>query len=178
MLSPEFRLAERLAEPLINAGHAYDYGQTPAKFYADTSAGPQGINCKVVPHEFARQQFGIELPPELQIAEAFFGADNPASPLRRLHPSENLRLGDWILYGRQDATHPQLIIPDYGSDGNMRNWRNFPINHVGVFLGTHHGQPMILHATPEHGVTIAEQRTIQRSRRTAQVHDVLRLKVR
>jgi hypothetical protein len=35
---------------------------------------------------------------------------------------------------------------------------------------------MILHATPEQGVTIAEQRDIQRSRRTAHIHDVLRLK--
>jgi hypothetical protein len=176
MSSHEFARVERLAEPLLAAGRAYDYDQTPAHYFSVAEQERTGTNCKVLGHEFTRTVLGIELSTDLQIAEAYFGADDATSPLRRVRPNESLRLGDWILYGRPDAVHPRLVLPRFDNDGNMTNWREFAVNHQGVYLGEHHGQQMILHATPEDAVTISPQREIQRSRRTSVIYDVLRLR--
>jgi len=176
MSGHEFAQAEKLAEPLLNAGLAYDYNQTPAQFFARAQHERVGTNCKVVGHQFTRDVLGIELPLNLQIAEAYFGSDTPDAPLRRVHPTENLRMGDWILYGRRTQVHPRLITPRFDADGSMLNWQEFAVNHQGVYLGLHQGHTMVLHATPDIGVAIARQVDILRDSRTAKIYEVLRLR--
>jgi hypothetical protein len=174
MSSSEFYQAEKFAEPLLSAGLVYDYEQTPAQFFAQAPAERLGTNCKVVGHQFTREVLGAELPTDLQIAEAYLNSDSPNAPLRRVHPTENLRMGDWILYGRQSRMHPRLVTPRFDAEGNMLNWRELAINHQGVYLGSHRGNSMILHATPANGVAISAQNDILRDRRTEIIYEVLR----
>jgi hypothetical protein len=176
MSSPDFYAAEQLAEPLLNSGLNYDYDQTPAQFFAQVEHERSSTNCKVVAHQFSRDVLGVEKPPELQKAEAYFNSETEHAPLRRGHPTEELRLGDWIIYGRPSTVHPRLVPPRYDTTGVLLNWQELALNHQGVYLGKHHGQPMILHATPATGVTISPQREILHDRRTTKIYEVLRLK--
>jgi hypothetical protein len=174
MPSSEFYQAEKFAEPLLSAGLDYDYEQTPAQFFAQAPHERVGTNCKVIGHQFTREVLGIELPTDLQIAEAYFGSGSSDAPLRRVHPTENLQMGDWILYGRQSRVHPRLVAPRFDANGNMLNWQELAINHQGVYLGSHRGKSMILHATPASGVAISAQNDILRDRRTEIIYEVLR----
>ncbi|CAN5333537.1 hypothetical protein BH09PAT4_BH09PAT4_07000 [soil metagenome] len=176
MHSSEFSHVEKLAEPLLSAGLTYEYTQTPEQFFGQEEHERLTTNCKVVGHQFTRDVLGVELPTDLQIAEAYLDPDTPTPSFRRVHPTEDLRLGDWILYGRRSGIHPRLITPRFDAGGNMVNWQDLPLNHQAVYLGEHRGRRMVLHATPESGVSIAVHSNIRRSSRTAEVYEVLRLK--
>lgn len=174
-MSTEFNRAERLVEPILAAERTYDYTQTPANFYAATEATRTTTNCKDVGHQATTALFGIELPRDLQIVEAYQNPDTARPLFRRVRQTEDLRIGDWIMFGRRDALDPRAFTPEYDTNGNLTNWCSFPINHLGVFLGEHRGQSMLLHATAGVGAEITTMRNVQRASRTALVHEVLRL---
>lgn len=174
-MSAEFYQAERLVEPILAADRTYDYAQTPANFYALPEADRTTTNCKDVGHQAVAALFGIELPRQLQIVEACQNPDTARPLFRRAKQTEDLRVGDWIMFGRRDALQPRAFTPEYDAAGNLTNWCSFPVNHLGVFLGEHRGQRMILHATPGVGADITTIREIQRASRTVVVHEVLRL---
>jgi hypothetical protein len=166
---------ERKLEPILSAGHNYDFAQTPVDFFAATPERRTTTNCKDVGHQALRQLRGIYLPPETQIVEAFFSPDAPAPLFSRVHPTEQLRIGDWIMLGRPAATSPRRFEPSYDASGNLTNWDDFDVNHLAVYLGEFGSDSLVLHATPEaDGAVISTLAQARGNRRTSVMHDVLR----
>jgi hypothetical protein len=64
-----------------------------------------------------------------------------------------LRVGDGVLFG---PTNPIVSVdgfrPEYDAAGDLKNWRDFPIRHIGIVasVGSSMG-PQILHASQYDG---------------------------
>jgi hypothetical protein len=171
----ELSSVERKLEPILSAGHRYDFGQTPANFFAAAPEQHTTTNCKNVGHQALRQLRGICLPYDTQIVEAYFSPDTSAPLFGRVHPTGQLRIGDWIMLGRLATASPRHFEPVYDDRGDLLNWDEFDVNHLAVYLGEFRGDSLVLHATPEaDGAVINTLRQARAGRRTSIIHDVLR----
>jgi hypothetical protein len=93
--------------------------------------------------------FEYELPPELGCAEMYLAQDH----FVRVNCLEDSRQGDLFWFGiKHAAMPPESVHLEYSSDGELLNWRDFPVKHVAVHTGINQSdEPMLLHATPIDG---------------------------
>jgi hypothetical protein len=162
-------------EPLLAANLRYEYTQTPRAFFTQAEAERTATNCKVFAQQSAEALLGVKVPVDKQIVEAYFDPESSRPTFERVHPTRDLKVGDWVLFGRRSAVHPRLYVPRYDETGELTNWCDFPPNHVAIYGGEDRGVAQFFHATPEAGVAMHSIRTIQRQRRTEVIHEVLRL---
>ncbi len=134
-----------IAERYLAADCHYDFWLRPGEVPDLGSAQQKGLNCVVLAHLALKDLFGYTLPPDLRCTEMFLDTTHFT---RTDYDAATVRRGDLLWFG---TPAPAEVIdsfePSYDQSGHLQNWQDFPVNHVGVFLGkTATGEAQILHS--------------------------------
>jgi hypothetical protein len=102
------------------------------------------MNCVSLAHLTTKEVFSFSLPPHLHCAELYLDC----TYFEDVPSIENLEAGDLIWFGVDDPRiQPEEFEPVY-DNGQLINWREFPVKHVGVHTGEFEDDdPLVLHAT-------------------------------
>src|SRR3990167_3284453 len=134
-------------EPLVNPAFVYRFTQGPDVVRSIDDARAGGLNCVALAHLAMQRLFDYHLPPELKCVELYGDRDH----FRAVEDIADAQEGDLAWFG---LANPQVGVEEFRpvySDGQLANWREFPVTHVGVFADVSNGDPRILHATPVEG---------------------------
>ena len=144
-------MARQLADQYIEAGCTYDFWLTPSEVPDLASATRRGINCVIRAHLFVKDYFDVHLPAELRCTELYLDDSHLAHDS---YEPGSVDPGDLVWFGRANSSSRDTFRPDYAPDGNLRNWRQAPVSHVGIALPSSDGTIDVLHAIPGENVTI------------------------
>lgn len=89
--------------------------------------------------------FDYQLPPELGCAELYLDREH----FEPVPAGGDMRAGDLVWFGKQNPPlQPEEVQLEYDTEGNLVNWRDFPVKHVAINTGLERsGDPLLLHAT-------------------------------
>ena len=138
-------MAEVLTQ-FLDPAYRYEFWRNPDTVRTKEDARNLGINCVSLAHLALKEMFDYELPAELGCAELYLDRDH----FRAVEDHEQMAAGDLVWFGRQDAPyHPEEVLLQYDDQGNLVNWREFPVKHVTIFTGEtdESADPLLLHAT-------------------------------
>lgn len=167
--------ATNFAERYLNNGWVYDFNLTPADVPNFEAAGAQGINCYLLARIAIQDFYGVSLPDQLRCTEMFYDT----SYLERTpYDASRLRSFDLVWFGRAGAEQRvDSFVPDYDSEGNLRNWPESPTSHVALATGEwHEGEPLLLHAVQRENVTVWPLSRFKRFARYATLQGMSRVK--
>ena len=133
---------------------AYNFWLRPGDVPDMAVAERKGLNCVVLAHLVMKDLFGYTLPSDLRCTEMFLDSQHLT---RSAHLDlSKLQQGDllWFGVGRPDYV-VDAFAPRYDETGHLLNWREFPINHVGIHTGEFiNNDPLVLHSAAGENTTI------------------------
>lgn len=142
------------AEKYLDKGLVYDFDLTPADVPSIAAAHERGINCTLLARFVIEDLYEYKLPEHLLCTEMFF--DNEHLVRSDAVEAGTLQAGDLVWFGRAASKESvDQFQPQYDTTGQLTNWRQLAINHVGVATGNFTGgSPAILHAVERENVTV------------------------
>lgn len=152
----------------------YNFDLTPKDVPSLAQAYLRGINCTLLARFVQEDLYNYKLPDELMCTEMYFDTKH----FYRTNP-ESLRAGDLVWFGRLDSKQTvNEFIPEYNKSRQLLNWKQLPINHVGIATGETSDQgPVILHAIEQENVTLWPIERFRDVRRYSVVWGASRLKI-
>jgi hypothetical protein len=138
-----------LLEQYLNPDYRYNFWQNPDLVRSREDALRNGINCVSLAHLALKDLYGYELPSTLGCAEMYQDTEH-------FKPVEDFQLqtGDLVWFGiEKPLTPPENIELVYNAAGDLVNWRDFPVKHVGVVFDVKE-ESRILHATHVTGTNV------------------------
>jgi len=141
---------------LTEADYPYDFWRGPAQVRTKEDAR-LGINCVTLAH-MALSRVGVWLPAELHANEMFLDMQRSTRHIAPA-PSESQlwQPGDVVFFGLDWSDRAaEQFNPDYSGDGrgDLMNWVDSPIRHVGVVADIVEGEPAILHTSAANGIEV------------------------
>lgn len=143
-------LVERYVDPTCQ----YDFWLRPDDVTNLAEARQRGMNCVVLAHLVIKDLFSYDLPTDLRCTEMYLDTKHLIRH-DEVEPT-SLRQGDLLWFGTDAPRHTvQSFSPRYDNDGHLENWREFPVNHVGIFTGEYIEQePQVLHSVAGENTTV------------------------
>jgi hypothetical protein len=109
-----------------------------------------GNNCVSLVHLGIKLLYGVELPENLGCAELYQDTEF-FKPVENI---ENIQVGDLTWFGIENpSVPPENIELVHRPNGELVNWRDFPVKHVGITYDIQE-EPQILHATHFAGTNV------------------------
>jgi hypothetical protein len=145
-------MAIDLAERYIDPNCTYDFWLRPADVPSLDEAKRRGMNCVVLAHLVMQDLFDYTLPSDLRCTEMFL--DTTHFVRTAYHPAD-LAEGDLLWFGKPaPVSAVEEFTPQYDESGHLQNWRDFPVNHVGIYVGQAAGEPQVLHSVARENTTV------------------------
>ncbi len=162
-----------VVQKYLNAEFKYEFTQGPDNAHTFELAVVDGINCISLAHFMLKELFGVTLPTNFKSLELYKDTEY----FDDVSDVESMKLGDLVWFGLSD---PPIKLdefePDY-KDGELLNWHDFPVRHVGIYTGDKTSDFEILHATPvDNTVTVWPLQKFQDYEKYKQIYGVRRLK--
>lgn len=142
-----------ITERYVDPDCTYDFWLRPQDVPDLQTAQQKGMNCVVLAHLVMKEMFDYELPPDLRCTEMFLDSTHF---VRTEFNAEQLRPGDLVWFGRAASrVSAEQFKPSYDQSGHMQNWRDFPVNHVGIYVGRDaQDEAQILHSVARENTTL------------------------
>ncbi|HSX46246.1 MAG TPA: hypothetical protein VLG27_04590 [Candidatus Saccharimonadia bacterium] len=142
----------RLLAPYFSSEFVYNFAGDPRNVKSKDEAVKIGNNCEWLAHELVREFTGHVLPSDLLSYEMATCPDLINVSGSRVEP------GDLVFFGDPSIGLSNEFSPRYDSSGNLTNWQEWPVNHVGVATGRSkwHKDYLVAHASAAHGTNIIE----------------------
>lgn len=129
---------EKYTKPPID----YKFELGPTQVRSHDQARQVGANCMVIGQLGIYETYGVMPPPHLDFYESYVDRRYFSS----VRAVSDMVAGDLVWFGLED---PALELDDFTprfSNGDLANWDEFPVKHVGVYTGgAKEGDPLILH---------------------------------
>jgi hypothetical protein len=134
-------------------GPEYNSSQVPAQVPDLEAAFKYGNDCQALIHLWLENLTGFRLPSNMLCYEMF---NDPI--FFRTVQEEDMILGDVVWLGSPDKSSMAEYTPVFDANGQITNWDECPINHMGIYTGKDawHKDPKILHASAAEGNNVAE----------------------
>lgn len=126
----------------------YVFTQGPDRASSIERALEDGLNCVSLAHLAIRLTFDFKLPSDLYCLEMFQDEEH----FEDVPSVRDARRYDIVWFG-VDKTDAQLeeFEPIYDKSGQITNWSQSPIKHVGVIYEPDTNDPLVLHSTSRTG---------------------------
>jgi hypothetical protein len=123
--------------------------QIPERVRSRDDALGAGLNCIALAHLVTRELFQYSLPSHMQATEL----SSDVVHFGLVESTADMITGDLLWFGTdKPVIHLDDFIPRFAADGELLNFDEFPINHVGIYTGERQGaEYLILHASPVDG---------------------------
>lgn len=164
---------ERLAQ-FIDDRYIYKFSHGPNLVQTKEQAIRNGINCVSLAHLALRELFDVTLPATLMCSELH----RDRNYFKELDVEEERRTGDLEWFGIEDPSIvPSDFVPHY-EDGELVNWRDYPIKHVAIHTGEESVDgALLLHSTSITGTnSIWPHSIFKKYRRYKKSYGVTRLR--
>lgn len=167
---------EDIFENFVRAGYTYSFEQGPNKIRSHEDARVNGLNCVALAHLAMKDLFDYTLPQDFQCLELFLDREH-FEPIDGL---DSMQQGDLVWFGfAEPEVTLEAFVPVYDEQGELTNWKDVALRHVGVFTGERDedNEPLILHATRSAGTTaVWPLQKFQKYRRYRKIYGISRLK--
>jgi hypothetical protein len=161
-------------ESFVDSRFRYVLKQIPDKVRSRDDALACGLNCIALAHLVVADLFGYRLPDDLQCVELAFDDHE----FEEVDSIDELMPGDLIWFGTNGPTVGlKDFVPRYAG-GDLLNFDEFPINHVGIATGDwEDGDALVLHASPVDGTNaIWPLRRFSEYQRYGTIYKITRLR--
>lgn len=159
----------------ISDDFRYKFSHGPNIIHSKEQARREGINCISLAHLALKALYGVTLPSALMCSELHQDREYFEEVTHK-----DMIAGDLVWFGVQDPIiGPDQFVPVY-EDGELINWKEYPVKHVAIATGEiNHDDPLLLHSTNLTGTNVIwPMRLFAEHRRYRQLYGVTRLNIR
>lgn len=159
----------------IDYAYVYRFTHGPNLIQSKEQARRDGINCVSLAHLALRELCGVYLPSTLMCSELHRDREH----FEAVSDIE-IKVGDLVWFGVQEPViEPNDFVPIY-INGELLNWREYPVKHVAIATGEVDGEndPLLLHSSSIVGTNaVWPMRDFANHRRYERKYGVSRLKI-
>lgn len=133
----------------LDAPFKYEFSQNPDTVQTFDAALANGINCISLAHLVLRDLYNVNLPTIYRSSELY----KDTTYFEDVYDFDSAEVGDLVWLGVANSrVSVENFAPKY-KDGELTNWREFPVKHVAIHTGESSLDGNLLHATAIEGTT-------------------------